>query len=307
MDQPGRAAATAEPVAVAARGPRPSLARTFRETGWRHVVGLAACVFALFPFVFVLAASLNADDTLAGQSLLPRDLTFRHYRWLFTHPEAPYPKWLFNSIFVAVFTASGTVIVAACGAYAFSRLRFTGRRPGLVALLLAQMFPTLLLVVAVYLLLLNLGESFGAIGLGTRVGLILVYLGGALGGNLWLMKSFFDTLPFDLDESAKMDGASHFQTFVLVILPLAAPILATIFFFSFIFTINEYPLAAALLQGNPDGFTLPYGLSQFIQGRESNWGRFAAGAVIAGVPIMLVFQVVQRYLVSGLTSGAVKG
>lgn len=287
--------------------PRPSPTQRFRQTGWRHLVGLIAVVFALFPFLFVLAASLNDDDTLAGQSLIPRSLTLRHYGWLFTHPEAPYPRWLLNSVVIATGTATGTVVVAACGAYAFSRLRFRGRRPGLVALLLAQMFPTVLLVVAVYLLLLNLGESFPAIGLGTRLGVVLVYLGGALGGNLWLMKSFFDTLPSDLDESAKVDGASHFQTFRMIILPLAAPILATIFFFSFIFTINEYPLAAALLQGNPKGFTLPYGLSQFIQGRESNWGRFAAGAVIAGVPIMLVFQVVQRYLVSGLTSGAVKG
>jgi arabinogalactan oligomer / maltooligosaccharide transport system permease protein len=281
--------------------------RWFRETGWRHVVGALAAFFALFPFLFVLSASFNSDDTLSSQSLIPTKITGRHYRWLFTHPKDPYPKWLTNTVVIGIATAIGTVVVAALGAYAFSRLRFAGRRPGILALLLSQMFPSLLLVVAVYLLLLNVGDTFPAIGLGTKVGVILVYLGGALGGNVWLMKSFFDTLPFELDESAKMDGATHAQTFFKVILPLAAPILATIFFFSFIFTVNEYPVAAALLQGNPDKFTLPYGLSQFIQGRDANWGRFAAGAVLAGVPIMLVFQFVQRFLVSGMTSGAVKG
>ena len=282
-------------------------ARWFREIGWRHLVGLTFVAFAVFPFLFVLSASLNRTDTLSDQSLIPGKPTLRHYRWLFSNPDAPYPRWLVNTLVIAVGAATLTVLLAAMGAYPISRMRFKGRKPGLMFLLLSQMFPSTLMVVAIYLLMLDLGKISPAIGTGTRLGVILVYLGGALGGNVWLMKSFFDTLPTDLDESARVDGASHLQIFVRIILPLAAPILATIFLFSFIFTLNEYALASALLRGDPKQYTLAYGLSQFVQGRDQNWGRFAAGAIIAGVPVLMLFQFLQRYLVSGLTSGAVKG
>jgi arabinogalactan oligomer / maltooligosaccharide transport system permease protein len=294
--------ATTAPPKLAPKG-----VRWFREIGWRYVVGLIAVLFAVFPFLFVLSASLNRDDTLSGGGLIPSRFSFRHYKWLFQNSSAPYPSWLRNTLVLSVCTAAGTVLVCACGAFAFSRLRFKGRRPGLTALLLCQMFPAMLMTVALYLMSLRVNSVFPALGIGSLGWVIAVYLGGALAGNVWLTKSFFDTLPIELDESARVDGASHAQIFFRIILPLAAPILATIFIFSFIFVFNELPIAGALLRGDPNKFTLPYGLQQFVQGREQNWGRFAAGVIIAGVPVMLIFQFLQRFLVSGLTSGSVKG
>ncbi len=290
------------------KAPKTGLARWLSEVGWRHAVGAVFSLFAVFPFMFVLTASLNPTDTLEGQTLIPRNISFKHYRWLLTHPDqAPFPRWLLNTVVVAGVTAAFTVALAALAAYPISRMRFRGRKPGLMLLLLSNMFPSMLLITALYLLLDDLGEFVPSLGTGTLLGLILVYLGGALGGNVWLMKSFFDTLPMELDESAKVDGAGHALIFFRIILPLARPILATIFFFSFIFAFNEYAVAGALLSGDISDFTLAYGLQQFVDGRDKNWGPFAAGAIMAGVPILLVFKAVQRFLVSGLTSGAVKG
>jgi arabinogalactan oligomer / maltooligosaccharide transport system permease protein len=305
-EQVKRARASADATVVAAP---PSKARRYLvEIGWRHLVAGAFSLFALFPFVFVLSASLNQTDTLSEQSLIPTNPSLTHYRYLFTHPtEAPFPAWLGNTVLVGLVAAALTVFLAALASYPISRMRFTGRKVGLMALLLSNMFPTMLLATAIYLLVLDMGQANKAIGVGTKLALILVYLGGALGGNVWLMKSFFDTLPVELDESAKVDGGSHSLIFFKIILPLAKPILATIFFFSFITSFNEYVIASILLRGDPEDFTLAYGLQQFVSGRDSHWGPFAAGAIMAGVPILLVFRLVQRFLVSGLTSGAVKG
>jgi arabinogalactan oligomer / maltooligosaccharide transport system permease protein len=290
-----------------AEKPAPNLIRSFREVGWRYLVAVVAVGFAVFPFLFVFLGSVNPDDTIASGDLLPKTYSLRHYRWLFTHPTDPYPLWLRNTLLLSVFTALGTIIVCALGAFAFSRLRFNGRRPGLLALLLCQMFPQTAMVVALYLMSLKVNSVFPALGLGSIPWVVAVYLGGALAGNLWLSKSFFDTLPIELDESAKVDGATHAQTFFRIILPLVAPILATIFIFSFIAAFNEIAVASALLNGNPKKFNLANGMAQFVQGREQNYGRFAAGVVIAGVPVMCVFLYLQKFLVSGLTSGAVKG
>jgi arabinogalactan oligomer / maltooligosaccharide transport system permease protein len=281
--------------------------RWFRDVAWRYVVAIIASIFAVFPFLFVLLGSVNSDDTIASGDLLPSKFSFRHYRWLFSHPSDPYPYWLRNTMLISTFTALGTVVLCAVGSFAFSRLRFKGRRPGLLALLLCQMFPQTVMLVALYLISLSVNKSFPAFGQGNWYWIVLIYLGGALAGNLWITKSFFDTLPIELDESAKIDGASHTQVFFRVLLPLIAPILATIFIFAFIAAFNEIAVASALLSGNPKKFTLPNGMEQFVQGREQNWGRFAAGVVIAGVPVMLIFQYAQRFLVSGLASGAVKG
>ncbi len=279
----------------------------FREVGWRYIVAAFAILFAVFPFLFVLFGSVNTDDTIASGNLLPSSVSLRHYRWLFTHPNDPFPRWVLNTLFLAFFTAFGTILISALGAFAFSRLRFKGRRPGLIALLLCQMFPTLAMLTALYLISLNVNKVFPALGVGSLPWVVLLYLGGALAGNLWLSKSFFDTIPIELDESAKVDGATHAQTFFRIILPLVTPILATIFIFSFIATFNEIGVAAVLLNGNPNKFNIANGMAQFVQGREENWGRFAAGVVLSGVPIMLVFFFAQRFLVSGLTAGAVKG
>jgi arabinogalactan oligomer/maltooligosaccharide transport system permease protein len=208
---------------------------------------------------------------------------------------------------VATFTAVLSVLLSAMAAYAFSRFRFRGRRVGMLSLMLIQMFPQLLLVVAIYLIVLHVGGVFHPLGINSLTALVVVYLGGALGVGTWLMKGFFDTIPIELDESARVDGATPAQVFWGVVLPLAAPVLAVIALMSFIGTFNEYVLASALLQSSSK-YTLGLGMQQWVSQQYTElWGPFSAGVLIAAVPAILLFMRLQRYIVAGLTGGAVKG
>ncbi len=198
---------------VIPKGRRLTPLRWFRQTGWRHVIGIVVILFAGFPLVYVLSASLNPTGTLVGSNQLFRAIDFSNYVELFNRPQQPFLAWFLNSMFIGLTAAAGTVFLGALAAYAFSRMRFSGRRIGLLSLLLVQMFPQLLGVVAIFLLLSAIGDIFPAIGLGSQVGLILVYLGGALGVNTYLMYGFFNTVPISIDEAAKIDGASHVQIF----------------------------------------------------------------------------------------------
>lgn len=282
--------------------------RWLRNTGWRHMVAWLALVFALFPVVWVISASLNPLQTLTSQTLIPEYLTLDNYRELFDG-SVPYPNWYMNTILIAGGAALIQVFLSALAAYAFSRMRFRGRRVGLMSVLLIQMFPQTLAFVSIFLIMAQIGSVFPSIGLGSRSGLLLVYLGGALGVNTWLMKGFFDTIPTDLDESARVDGASHNQIFFRIILPLVAPILAVVGLLSFIVGLNDFVLASAVLgQGSPENFTLSVGLFRYLGDQfNQRWGPFAAGSVLAGIPVVFLFLFLQRYIVSGLTQGAVKG
>jgi arabinogalactan oligomer/maltooligosaccharide transport system permease protein len=308
-----REARVAVPATARRRKKRPAGASTW----WRHAIALIAIVIALFPVVYVVSAAFSGNSSLTGTSLIPRDITLDNFRSLFTEQQdttghatfqqARYLKWFANSMIVAGATALLTVLLGALAAYAFSRFRFRGRRIGLLSLLLIQMFPQLLAVVAIYLIVFNTGEVFRFMGLNTLLAVTLVYLGGAMGVNTWLMKGFFDTIPAELDESARVDGATPAQVFWGVVLPLAAPVLAVIALISFISTLNEFVIASVIL-GTSGQFTLPVGLWQFIDQKYSeHWGPFAAGVLIAAVPAALLFAFLQRWIVQGLTQGAVKG
>ena len=299
-------------VAERSRLPRPSL----QGDWWRHLVALIAVVIALFPIAYVASAAFNADPTLSGASLIPRSFTLDNFREILAPDPAKsqlqsstshYARWLGNSLVIALAVAVLNVLLGALAAYAFSRFRFRGRRMGLLFLLLIQMFPQALAVVAIYLILLRTGAVFPFMGLDTKTGLLLVYLGGVMGINTWLLKGYFDTIPAELDESARVDGATPAQIFWGVVLPLALPILSVIAILSFVGVFNEYLLASALLQSN-ENFTLPLGLRGYIDKQYSeHWGPFAAGVVLAAVPIMAIFMSLQRFIVSGLTQGSVKG
>ncbi len=287
--------------------------RWLREMGWRHLLGIVTGIFALYPVAWVLSAAVNPEASISSNtSIIPANPTLTNFSQLLSGQLAdgtpvPFLRWLWNSLVISGSAAILTVFLCALAAYPFSRMRFKGRRPGLLALLLVQMFPQLLAMIALFLLMVNLSGLFPAIGLGTRTGLLFVYLGGALGINTWLMKGFFDTLPRDLDESAVVDGATHAQTFFRIILPLAAPVLVVIGLLAFIATINDFLIASILLRDEND-FTLAVGLSRFIQEQYGQrWGPFAAGALMGGLPVVALFMYLQRYLVSGLTAGAVKG
>jgi arabinogalactan oligomer/maltooligosaccharide transport system permease protein len=289
----------------------------FADTWWRHLIGIIALAISLFPVVYIVSAAFNADNSLSGASLIPRHVTFDNFRSLFsgqqhvtghaTYQNAHYARWFLNSMIVCGGTAILTVMLSAMAAYAFSRFRFKGRRVSMLGLLLVQMFPQLLAIVAIYLMVLNTGEVFHFLGLNSLSALIIVYLGGALGINTWLMKGFFDTIPKELDESARVDGATPSQVFWGVVLPLAAPVLSVIAMISFIATLNEFVIASAILE-TQQKFTLPLGLWQYIDQKYSeHWGPFAAGVLIAAIPATLLFAFLQRWIVEGLTSGAVKG
>ncbi|MEV4708418.1 sugar ABC transporter permease [Actinoplanes sp. NPDC049316] len=279
--------------------------RWLKAVGWRHGVAVVALLFSLFPIVFVVSAALNPLGTLSSTTVVPSGASFGNFSRLLT--DTPFPRWFLNSVLIAGVSAAASVFLSALAAYAFSRLRFRGRRPGLLALLLIQMFPQFLAIVAIFLMFSTITELWPPIGFNRAWGLILLYLGGALGVNTWLMKGFFDTVPRELDESATMDGASHAQTFFRILLPLVAPILAVSGMLAFIGTINEFLIANVFLT-DTTAKTLPVGMYGLVAGeRNSNFGMFCAGTLLTAVPTVLVFQVLQRSIVTGLTAGAVKG
>ncbi|KQR16510.1 sugar ABC transporter permease [Cellulomonas sp. Leaf334] len=292
------------PGTVVERDGVPRGRRWWAEIGWRHVVGIVTIVVCVVPLVYVLSASLNPGGTLTGSNQLFRTIDFENYRELF---NLDYPSWFANSIVICTVTAIGTVLMGGAAAYAFSRFRFQGRHGGLTALLIVQMFPQMLAFVAIFLVLLSIGDVFPMLGLNSRLGLIAVYLGGALGVNTFLMYGFFNTVPRELDEAAKIDGASHAQIFWTIILRLVAPILAVVGLLSFIGTFGEFIIAKVVLQ-RPEEFTLAVGLYFWAADeRNARWGWFAAGAVLAAIPVILLFLFLQKYIVSGLTAGSVKG
>ncbi|WP_422935540.1 sugar ABC transporter permease [Sinomonas sp. P47F7] len=278
-----------------------------RDKGWRHAVGVVTSVFAVFPLLYVLSAALNPSGTLAGSGMLFHDVSLDNYTKLFGNDQRPFGRWFVNTLVIGVVTSAATVFLGAMAAYAFSRMRFAGRRVGLLSLLLLQMFPQLLAVVAIFLLLDGIGEVIPVLGLGSQLGLIMVYLGGALGVNTYLMYGFFNTVPVSLDEAAKIDGASHAQIFFGIILRLVTPILAVIGLLSFIGISSEFVIASVVLT-DPNTQTLAVGLFSFVANqRTEDWGVFAAGAVLAALPVMALFLFLQRYIVNGLVAGSVKG
>jgi arabinogalactan oligomer/maltooligosaccharide transport system permease protein len=277
----------------------------FSRVGWRHGVAVLALVFSLFPIVFVVSAALNPLGTLSSTSAVPTGASLANFGNLLD--DTGFARWFGNSLLIAGLSAAASVFLSALAAYAFSRMRFRGRRVGLLALLLIQMFPQFLAIVAIFLMFSTVTDLWPAIGFNQAWGLILLYLGGALGVNTWLMKGFFDTVPRELDESATMDGASHAQTFFRILLPLVAPILAVTGLLAFIGTINEFLIANVFLT-DAGAKTLSVGMYGLVAGeRNNNFGMFCAGTLLTAVPTVLVFQFLQRYIVNGLTAGAVKG
>jgi arabinogalactan oligomer/maltooligosaccharide transport system permease protein len=298
---------------IAAKPPKPvrsenrqPFRKWFVDKGWRHLVAIFALLFALLPLAYILSASLNPIGTLTGSNQLFRQISFDNYTEIITRDGGIYVTWYGNALVISVVSSAATVLLCAMGAYAFSRMRFQGRRSGLLALLILQMFPQLLMIVAIFLTMIWITDIFPAIGLGTHAGLIMVYLGGALGVNTFLMYGFFNTIPTAIDEAAKIDGAGHARVFFTIMLPLVTPILAVIGLLSFIGFIGEFAIASVLLT-DPSEQTVAVGLFQLVSGFQSqNWGIFAAGAVLAALPVMVLFLVLQRYIAGGLIAGSVK-
>ncbi|MBF8252662.1 MAG: arabinogalactan oligomer / maltooligosaccharide transport system permease protein [Actinobacteria bacterium] len=277
------------------------------QDSWRHLVGVSISLFALFPLYLVVISSFSSSGSLQLTSFIPQEISFKNYQTLFNNSSIPYLIWFKNSLVIAGSVAVLSVVIGSASAFAFSRLAFKGRKTGIQLLLLVQMFPAILAISAVYVIMERVYKFAPAIGLGTQPGLLLVYLGGAMGVNIWLLKGFVDSIPAELDEAAKIDGASAVQTFWLIFVPLAAPVLAVVALLSFIGTFNEFILARLFLV-DMENRTIVVGLQQFIGGQYSqNWGPFAAGSILASIPIVIIFLSLQKYIVSGLTAGSVKG
>jgi arabinogalactan oligomer/maltooligosaccharide transport system permease protein len=278
-----------------------------RNNLWRHGVGIFTVLFSLFPLYLVVISSFNPTGSLAITSFIPTEFSMKNYETLFTSPAIPFLTWMWNSVYIAGSVAIVSVVIGAASAFAFSRLRFRGKKRALELLLLVQMFPAILAIAAVFVIMERVYTFAPGIGLGTQAGLMLVYLGGAMGVNIWLLKGFVDSIPVEIDEAAKIDGASPMQIYWQIFLPLATPVLAVVALLSFIGTFNEFILASLFLT-DMDSRTIAVGLQQFIGGQYSqNWGAFAAGSILASIPIVIIFLSLQRYIVSGLTAGATKG
>jgi arabinogalactan oligomer/maltooligosaccharide transport system permease protein len=274
------------------------------DVGWKYPLAALLVFYAAFPLAYVLSAALASSGTLTGSTELFRSISTVNFAAL---SETRFWTWVANSLTIGAATAVGSVLMGAAAAYAFSRFRFTGRRTSLTALLIIQMFPQMLAFIAIFLLLIALGNVVPVLGLNSKLALICVYLGGALGTNTFLMYGFFNTIPREIDEAAKIDGATHSQTYWTIILRLVTPILAVVGLLSFIATFGEFILARIILTSE-NNWTLAVGMYAWVSDQlNANWGLFAAGAVIASVPILALFLFLQKYIVGGLTTGSVKG
>jgi arabinogalactan oligomer/maltooligosaccharide transport system permease protein len=293
--------------------------RWMRIVGWRHIVAIIFVIWALFPAFYVVSLALSGGNTLtsacppektglsAVACIFPTKFDTSNFSEILSSTDRPFTTWFVNTLLIASINSAAALMMGAAAAFAFSRLRFKGRRPGLLALMLIQMFPGVLAITAIYTLMNEIKDVFPTFGLGSIWGLTLVYLGGALGVNTFLMKGFFDTIPVDIDESARIDGAGHVRIFFGLILRLATPILVVVYFVSFQSLFNELPIASVVMP-DQQNTTLAVGLNGLVSNPLiQEWGLFAAGGVMAAIPLFALFLFTQRSLVTGLTAGAVKG
>ena len=286
---------------------------------WRLIGAHAALwlllAFTLFPLLAVVSISLRPGNFATG-SLIPQTISFEHWQLAlgipYTQPDGtvvppPFPVllWLWNSVKVATISALLILLISTTAAYAFARLRFQRKQLILNSMLLLQMFPVAVALVAIYAIFEGIGAKVPWLGIETHAGLIVAYLGG-VAMYIWTIKGYFETIPTEIEENAKVDGATHWQAFRHVLLPMAVPILMVVFVLAFIGTIIEYPIASVLLREEPN-LTLAVGSKFYLYDQKYLWGDFAAAAVLSGLPITLVFLLAQRWIVSGLTAGGVKG
>ncbi len=266
-----------------------------------HGVLILASIVVLYPVLWVVKMAFSPSQAFSmSLSLLPKQWTLENFRVLLTANDGIFFRQMLNSVIVAAATTVVGVVLSCTAAYAFSRFRFPGRQVGMATFLITQMFPGVVMAIPLYILLDNLGL------LNSLTGLVLVYSTTAVPFCVWMLKGYFDTIPVDLEEAAVMDGAGQWTIFTKIVLPLAQPAIAVTALFSFMTAWNEFILAATFLS-DERMYTVPVVLQQFVGDYNTEWGYFAAGAIIVSVPVMALFFKLQTYLVGGLTAGAVKG
>jgi len=265
-----------------------------------YTVLLLFVVIAVYPILQVLSISLRPEATLLSSdlSIIPHNATWDNYIELLT--ERPFLTWMWNSFYVTLVVVITGVVLASTAGYAFSRFRFPGRKSGLLSLLITQMFPATMLLLPLFIMMAKLGL------INTYLALIVIYSSTALPFCIWQMKGYYDTIPVSLEEAARIDGLGRFGSFYRIVLPLAAPALVITALFSFMAAWTEYVVAAQIMYFE-DMFTLPIGLKMFQANMSTEWGLYAAGALIVSIPVIVLFVVLSRWLIGGLTLGSVKG
>ena len=286
---------------------------------WRvfaaHAFLIVFLLFTLFPLAMVVSISLRPGNFASG-SLIPEHISFEHWRLVLglsyvdvdgrlVTPPFPVMHWLWNSIKVATVSAFLILMLSTTAAYAFARLRFRFKLTTLNGIMLLQMFPPVLALTAIYTIFQVIGEHVSWLGIDSLASVVVASL-GMIALHVWTIKGYFDTVPTEIEEAAQVDGATPFQAFRKVLLPMAVPILAVVFILAFITSIIEYPVASILLQSE-DQLTLAVGSRLYLYEQRYLWGDFAAAAVLSGLPITAVFLLAQRWMVSGLTAGGLKG
>ncbi len=284
---------------------RQSQKARFRITlAFKYLIAAVVLIYSLFPIIWTISASFSPTGSISGQSLIPDPPTLRNYERILSQD---FWTWMWNSFKVSSVSALLAGLITLMSAFAFSRFRWAGRSQLLLVILLIQVFPAILAMVALFAILQQIGNYIPFLGLNTHGGLILIYMGGALGVNVWLMKGFFDSIPRDIDESGKVDGASDWQIFWRLLFPLVRPIMVVSMILTFFGAYSDY-LMPRIMITTASKFTLMLGLQTFIGANYAQeWGAFAAGAVLGAIPMVTIYLLLQDYIVGGLTAGAVKG
>lgn len=280
------------------KSPKVSLS-DFIQKAIIYAILVMISIVIVTPILWIVLSSFNSGTSLFSSSLIPKEPTLIHYKELFTKTD--FPKWYMNTLKIATINMIISVILTTLSAYAFSRFKFKGRKQGLMAMMILQMFPAFLAMTAIYILLSKLGL------LNSHWGLILVYSGGQIPYNTWLCKGYFDGIPRSLDEAAKIDGASNMTIFTKIILPLAKPIITLVALTNFMGPWFDFIFPQIILKSS-DKKTLAMGLFEWVQKQQNtHFTRFAAGAILVAIPITILFVYLQKHIVEGLSSGATKG
>ena len=273
---------------------------------FKYLVALILMAFAVVPFLWIIATSFNATRSLLGATFIPRILTLNNYTDLLGNPNLAFGTWILNSLKISSISVCIVVCFTCLSAYALSRYRFKGKRGVMMSIIILNIFPGVLAMIAIYILMQQIGTYFPMFGLNTHAGLICIYVAGAMSINVLMVKSYIDTISIELDESALIEGANRWQVYWKIIFPVIRPMVITVAILAFMATYGDFIIANLLLRGN-DKITVMVGIFQFTQQRfDTNWGIVTAGTILAALPVLVLFFISQRYIITGMTLGAVK-
>ncbi|MCL1954395.1 MAG: sugar ABC transporter permease [Spirochaetes bacterium] len=272
----------------------------------KYLIAVALVIFAVIPFFWVVSTSFNPASSLLGAHLIPSSFTVNNYRNLLGNTSLFFGKWMLNSLKVSLISVFFIVLLTCTSAYALSRFRFAGKKGVMMGIMILNIFPGILAMLAIFIMMQQIGNYFPVVGLNTHTGLICVYVAGSMSINVLMVKSYIDSISKELDESALIEGATYWQVFWKIILPVIKPMVITVAILAFMSTYGDFIIANLLLKGN-DKVTVMVGIYLFTQQRfDINWGIVTAGTVMAAIPVVVLFFASQKYIIGGVMMGAIK-